>query len=444
MEKWEQIARESFPKEFEGFKRSLVGGRRPDAVSFTNIEGDVKRRDLTINALFYDIDTKEIVDLVGGVSDLKNGIVRTVGAPEDRFGEDRLRIMRAIRFAGRFGNELDQATDAALQKDASLEGISGERIRDEFIKGLTSAKSQKHFLKLIDKYNLIDWIFKGLKVDKGMIATLANNEDYVVLIARLLKDNGLDLLRKKLNELKYSVEEVKAITFLIAMLKLDVDTAVTLKKAEQHAGVTPEQLKLFAKLEGIDEKLMDAFLKFRLTVSGPEVMDKLNLKPGPEVGKAIQKLETDNFKKLLVVNEGFFDRFKKQKPIYKLTITPNTWTHATHSEDLMKHLKNGGEFVGEKEDLSKFNIPSNGPFASYTNQHSPNFKKGSIFHGFETHPFLITTELPDEAFQPNWNAKNYDNLKDSSNVAVLKPQYRESSNFKLWRKTKDGDYIPYS
>lgn len=282
--------------EIATFREDLSGGRRPDAVSFTNIEGDVKRRDLTINALFYDIDTHEIVDLVGGVEDLKNGIVRTVGAPEDRFGEDRLRILRAIRFAGRFGNQLDPSTDAALQKDASLEGISGERIRDEFIKGIQSAKSQKSFFQMLDKYKLFDWIFKGLDVNRE---AFSNGDDYILLLARLLKNNNLDVLRKKLNELKYSAEEVKAIAFLIAMLKLDVDTAVTLKKAEQHAGVSPDQIKKFGKLEGVDPKLLDAFEKFRLTVSGPEVMDKMGLKPGPEVGKAIQKLETDNFKSLL-------------------------------------------------------------------------------------------------------------------------------------------------
>lgn len=282
--------------EIATFREDLSGGRRPDAVSFTDIEGDVKRRDLTINALFYDIDTHEIVDLVGGVEDLKNGIVRTVGAPEDRFGEDRLRILRAIRFAGRFGNQLDPSTDAALQKDASLEGISGERIRDEFIKGIQSAKSQKSFFQMLDKYKLFDWIFKGLDVNRE---AFSNGDDYILLLARLLKNNNLDVLRKKLNELKYSAEEVKAIAFLIAMLKLDVDTAVTLKKAEQHAGVSPDQIKKFGKLEGVDPKILDAFEKFRLTVSGPEVMDKMGLKPGPEVGKAIHKLETDNFKKLL-------------------------------------------------------------------------------------------------------------------------------------------------
>lgn len=279
-------------------------GRRPDSVTFTDIEGDVSRRDLTINALYYDIDTHEIVDLVGGVKDIKNGIVRTVGAPEDRFGEDRLRILRVIRFSGRFGNELDPATDAALQKDSSLEGISGERIRDEFIKGIKSAKSQKHFLEMLDKYHLFDWIFKGLNVDMDFIGRNGsyNHDDYIVLLARLLKNNNLDVLKKKLNELKYTAEEVKAITFLIAMLKLDIDTVVALKKAEQHSGVSQDQIRDFCGKENVSSQLLDAFEEFRLTVSGPEVMDKMGLKPGPELGKAIQNIETNNFKKLLGIS----------------------------------------------------------------------------------------------------------------------------------------------
>lgn len=281
--------------EIATFREDLSGGRRPDAVSFTNIEGDVKRRDLTINALFYDIDTQEVVDLVGGVDDLKKGIVRTVGSPEDRFGEDRLRILRAIRFAGRFGNQLDPSVDAALMKDASLEGISGERIRDEFLKGIASAKSVKSFLRMIDKYKLFDWVFSGLNFDKHFV----EDNDPIIVLSSLLKHNNLDLLKNKLNQLKYSAEEVKGVTFLIALLKLSVDTAVTLKKAQKHSGVTPEQIKKFAKIEGIDQKLIDAFLRFNLSVTGPEVMDKLGIKPGPDLGKEIQKLETDNFKKLL-------------------------------------------------------------------------------------------------------------------------------------------------
>lgn len=275
-------------------------GRRPDSVAFTNIEGDVKRRDLTINALFYDIDTREVVDLVGGIEDLKNGVVRTVGDPADRFNEDRLRILRAIRFAGRFGSELDPATNAALKKDASLDKISGERIRDEFIKGLQSAKSQRQYLQMIQKYGLFDWVFRGLKVDESVINRMrSNNDDYIVLLARLLKGNNVDILKKTLNQLKYSVDEVRAITFLVAMLKLNVDTAVTLKRAQEHSKTTPEQVRVFCGDEGVSTQLLDAFEDFRLTISGQEVMDTMGIKAGPEVGKEVQRLETDNFKKLL-------------------------------------------------------------------------------------------------------------------------------------------------
>lgn len=276
--------------------------RRPDSVSFTNIEGDVKRRDLTINALFFDIDTKEIVDLVGGVDDLKKGIVRTVGAAQDRFGEDRLRILRAIRFAGRFGSGLDPDVDAALQQDASLEGISGERIRDEFIKGLISAKSTDAYLLMLDKYKLFDWIFPSLNVDRNVFRRNSNYryDDYLVLLSRLLKGNSIETLRKKLNELKYSADEIKGIAFLISMLKLDIDTAYLLKKLQQTSGISDDQIRYFGANEGMSSQLLDAFEEFRLSVTGPEAMAKFNIGPGPQLGQAIQQMETDKFQKLLL------------------------------------------------------------------------------------------------------------------------------------------------
>jgi hypothetical protein len=280
------------------FREDLSSGRRPDAVSFTDIEGDVKRRDLTINALFYDIDTKEVIDLVGGINDLKNGIVRTVGNPEDRFGEDRLRILRAIRFAGRFGSDLDPAVDAALQKDASLEGISGERIRDEFIKGLASAKSTKHFLEMIDKYGLFSWVFKGLDVNKRFI----DNDTPIVLIAMLLSKNELTPLAKKLNELKYSADEVKKITTLIAMLNLDVDTAPKLKGLFIKSGLSSDQLRNFGANMNLSSQLLDSFEEYLKlpNITGPEAMEKYKIeKPGPELGKAINAMEIERFKELI-------------------------------------------------------------------------------------------------------------------------------------------------
>lgn len=146
------------------------------------------------------------------------------------------------------------------------------------------------------------------------------------------------------------------------------------------------------------------------------------------------------------LNEGFFDKIKQsiksvgggKKVMFKMT--PDTWAHATRSKELVDLLLSGKDFVGEKEDLIKFNVPIVGPFAKYDNKDSPNFVKGRLFHGYDKHPYLITTELPDEAFQPNWNSRNYDDLDKSSNVAVLKPEYRDAKNFKLWNRNQDGVY----
>jgi len=301
--------------EIATFREDIGSGRRPDSVSFTNIEGDVKRRDLTINALFFDIDTKEVVDLVGGIEDLKNGVVRTVGSAKDRFGEDRLRILRAIRFAGRFGSELVPDVDAALQQDARLggfpviknpdgttssENVSFERIRDEFIKGLTSSKSTGFYLSLLDKYKLFDWIFPTLNVDRKLFrGSDYKTDDYIVLLARLLKNNNTDVLKKTLNKMSYENDEIKAIVFLISLLKLDVNTAYLLKKSQETSGVTEDQIRNFGANEGISSQLLDAFEEFRLSVTGQEVMDKFNIRTGPEVGETKKRLETDIFKKIL-------------------------------------------------------------------------------------------------------------------------------------------------
>jgi len=278
------------------FRKDLGSGRRPDSVEFTTIDQDVKRRDLTINALFFDIDTNEIVDLVGGISDLKKGIVRTVGQPEDRFGEDRLRILRAIRFAGRFGSQLEPNVDVALKKDAGLEGISPERVRDEFLKGVRTTKSVKHFLGLLEKYNLFNWIFNGLRVNKVFI----EEQDPMVLLAFMLRDNDPKELGKTLNKLTYSAVETKAIAFLVAFQQFDGPENVHLfKKQHMASGVTGEQLRKFGKLINFDQKILDVFADFKLTVNGQDAMDKMGVKAGPEMGNAIKKMEADNFKALL-------------------------------------------------------------------------------------------------------------------------------------------------
>lgn len=88
--------------EIASFRSDVGSGRRPDSVNFTDMRTDAQRRDLTINALYYDLRTEEVIDMVGGLNDIENGIIRTVGKASDRFQEDPLRIVRLIRFYSRF------------------------------------------------------------------------------------------------------------------------------------------------------------------------------------------------------------------------------------------------------------------------------------------------------------------------------------------------------
>jgi poly(A) polymerase len=110
-------------------------GRRPEKIIFANAEADALRRDFTVNGLFYDPLTKKIHDWVGGEKDLRAKIIRTIGVPAERFGEDHLRLLRAVRFAARLGFAIEPKTFAAIQSLApKIKLISAERVRDELIK----------------------------------------------------------------------------------------------------------------------------------------------------------------------------------------------------------------------------------------------------------------------------------------------------------------------
>lgn len=110
-------------------------GRRPEKVVFAHAEADALRRDFTVNGLFYDPLTEKIHDWAGGERDLRARIIRTIGAPEERFGEDHLRLLRAVRFAAQLDFEIEPETFAAIKKLApKIKIISAERVRDELLK----------------------------------------------------------------------------------------------------------------------------------------------------------------------------------------------------------------------------------------------------------------------------------------------------------------------
>jgi poly(A) polymerase len=110
-------------------------GRRPEKIIFANAEADALRRDFTVNGLFYDPLTQKIHDWVGGEKDLHKKIIRTIGSPDDRFAEDHLRLLRAVRFAAQLDFEIEPQTFAAVKSLApKIRLISAERIRDELLK----------------------------------------------------------------------------------------------------------------------------------------------------------------------------------------------------------------------------------------------------------------------------------------------------------------------
>ncbi|MFT4175995.1 MAG: CCA tRNA nucleotidyltransferase [Luteolibacter sp.] len=137
---------------------SYKDGRRPEYVTFSTAAEDAQRRDFTINGLFQHPETGEIIDYVGGLADLKSGVLRAIGDPVARFSEDALRLLRAVRFSNRLDFTLEEKTAAALKSCAPLlEKISPERIRDEFSRIITSS-SRRAGLELLVDTGLISFI----------------------------------------------------------------------------------------------------------------------------------------------------------------------------------------------------------------------------------------------------------------------------------------------
>lgn len=148
---------------------AYTDGRHPSAVRFeSDPRQDALRRDFTINALFLDPISGEVHDWVGGRDDLKNGIIRAIGDPRLRFAEDHLRMLRAIRFAARFGYAIDPATLAAIRDAAPLiRRISAERIREELTRILTEGGARRAF-ELLDQTGLLQQILPEVAAMKGV------------------------------------------------------------------------------------------------------------------------------------------------------------------------------------------------------------------------------------------------------------------------------------
>lgn len=289
-----QIPSDKNGVEIATFREDIGKGRRPEGVNYSTIDKDVLRRDLTINALFYDIGRQEVVDLVGGIKDIQDQKIRTVGVAADRFAEDPLRKLRALRFAGRTGSKLEKDTAEAILTDNSLEGVSPERIRDEFKKSIESAKKPIDYLNMVSEFNLWTVMFPNIPVSVKFV----NTNTWPIQLTHLFGDNDVDLIKREMNRATFTGDETSAVIFLKSLREFKAEDVFDIYKQFTSTKVDKNIIIQFAKINRLDLKLIKAFLKYRPSTDGKEVMQKYGIK-GPRVGEKIKELEAEKFKQTI-------------------------------------------------------------------------------------------------------------------------------------------------
>lgn len=188
---------------------SYKDGRRPDHVTFTSPEEDAKRRDFTVNALFFDLEKEQVLDFVEGQKDLSKKIIRAVGEPALRFQEDQLRLLRGARFAAQLDFAIDEKTLAAMKALApAVHSVSGERLRDEMGK-LLKSKNVSLGLQMMDQSTLLKELFPW-KQGQTQWQALGTKEIWKNL-SLFLRDADDKNLKQSLDLLKLSVKERKGI-----------------------------------------------------------------------------------------------------------------------------------------------------------------------------------------------------------------------------------------
>ena len=273
-------------------------GRRPDKVEFSTAEKDAQRRDLTINALFYDIDKKEILDFNTsngkgqGIEDIKNLIARPVGNAEERFREDKLRILRLIRFFSRFNpglisQNLDSKTKQAIEKFKNLEGISPERIVAEFTNGFKSAANKKSYLQNYQDLDLFDKVFPNLIVD---LQNYQPTKSFPATLAFIFRDNTDPMkVRATLNSINYPNNISDKVELLLMLNDMDKYNILTLLKKKIALPGSENDIREFGKLS--NNKHIEKFADYKQQTKSQDFM---HLK-GPEIAKAMNQAEKNSF-----------------------------------------------------------------------------------------------------------------------------------------------------
>jgi len=329
--------------------------RRPDEVKFAKtLKEDLSRRDFTMNALALKITNEkkfEIVDLFGGQNDIQNKIIRTVGDANERFDEDALRMMRAIRFHAQLGFEIEEKTFTAIKQNAKLiKHVSAERIKDELVKIILSDNPSEG-VDMLQKTNLLEFVIPELKrgVDVGqnrhhtytiykhnlLSLKFCPSKKLEVRLAALLHDVakpqtkrgegyystfynhdhvGARVAKKILQRLKFSNEIIEKVFLLVdnhmfyynpdevskssvrrLIQKVGLENMkdlMDLRIADRLGSGTPKAKPYKLRhMEYIIEKVStDAVSVKMLKVNGSDLMKELGLKPGPKIGAILDVL----------------------------------------------------------------------------------------------------------------------------------------------------------
>lgn len=228
-----------------------------------NPHEDASRRDLTINAMYIELtsdkENKKLYDPTGkGWHDAKNGIVRTVGKAEDRFNEDKLRVLRAIRFHSRFGNgtTMDEDIEKAIPRFKHMEGVALERIRDEFLKGLLHPDvDSKKYIGIYKRTGLLEKVFPGVVFEPpgGMPMEIADKKDKPLALAWLLQHNPVDKVAAALDQTRrigmedrnsgWTTQEKRAVIFLLKLKEFDADKLDVFMRQREGTGLTSQQIR---------------------------------------------------------------------------------------------------------------------------------------------------------------------------------------------------------
>ncbi|MCR5369471.1 MAG: CCA tRNA nucleotidyltransferase [Clostridium sp.] len=298
-------------------------GRHPDHVTFTgNLEEDLKRRDFTINAMAWSEETG-IVDIFRGMEDLEDGLIRCVGTPKDRFTEDALRILRAVRFSAQLDFRIEEETLRALPDIApNLVNVSRERIQTELTKTLLSGHPEK--VLLAEETGMTPYISESFgEIFRGQTAEFFRERllraaglpaDRILRWAALLAETGPSLTERILRELKLDRETIEGAAVLAADFhvklpeKAEEGEEETLYRIRKMMSRIPAELfdRLILLKQALLPEERDAVEEARaeseairargdcisvkdLAVNGGDLI-RAGIKPGPEMGKVLQDM----------------------------------------------------------------------------------------------------------------------------------------------------------